>query len=209
VLKPAGVTRVWLPTPPVAATPYQKPTGPTAFHADGGTARMAADARTGAAMIAAEWPDGIKPVLSATSRVAPRDYAVDVTGTARAPEIDKASLARYLQPTSLLPIDGIVKSTAAEITTGARTDVAKARAIYEWIVENTSRDPKVLGCGIGFGSWEMNWIGYNDAHDVTLPGSSRATVPFFMYPQAETDNGRINPLDPDDFKYRISAHEVS
>ena len=25
----------------------------------------------------------------------------------------------------------------------------RARAIYEWIVENTYRDPKVLGCGVG------------------------------------------------------------
>jgi hypothetical protein len=27
--------------------------------------------------------------------------------------------------------------------------VDRARAIYEWIVENTFRDPKVKGCGIG------------------------------------------------------------
>ena len=32
---------------------------------------------------------------------------------------------------------------------GANTDVEKARAIYEWIVENTLRDPKTRGCGTG------------------------------------------------------------
>ena len=32
---------------------------------------------------------------------------------------------------------------------GYKTDVDKARAIYEWIVDNTFRDPKVKGCGIG------------------------------------------------------------
>jgi hypothetical protein len=37
-----------------------------------------------------------------------------------------------------------------------------------------------------FGSWEMNWIAYNFAHDVALPGSTRAPLGFFMYPQAET-----------------------
>src|SRR5205814_5646621 len=31
----------------------------------------------------------------------------------------------------------------------ARTDADKARAIYDWIVENTFRDPKVRGCGVG------------------------------------------------------------
>ncbi len=42
-----------------------------------------------------------------------------------------------------------MKATADEITRGAHTDVEKARAIYEWIVENTFRDPKTRGCGIG------------------------------------------------------------
>ena len=42
-----------------------------------------------------------------------------------------------------------MKETADQITAGAKTDVDKARAIYEWIVENTFRDPKTLGCGLG------------------------------------------------------------
>jgi len=43
----------------------------------------------------------------------------------------------------------IVKATASEITKGAKTDVEKARAIYEWIVDNTFRNPKTRGCGVG------------------------------------------------------------
>ena len=35
------------------------------------------------------------------------------------------------------------------IVKGQTADVAKARAIYEWIVDNTFRDPKVKGCGLG------------------------------------------------------------
>ena len=31
----------------------------------------------------------------------------------------------------------------------------------------------------------MNWIAYNDAHDVVLPGSKGKPLPFLMYPQAE------------------------
>jgi len=33
-----------------------------------------------------------------------------------------------------------------------------------------------------FGSWEMNGLAYNFAHDVALPGATKGTVPFFMYP---------------------------
>jgi transglutaminase-like putative cysteine protease len=49
----------------------------------------------------------------------------------------------------MLPTGGIVKTTADEITRGADTDLDKARAIYEWIVEDTFRDPKIRGCGLG------------------------------------------------------------
>jgi len=58
-----------------------------------------------------------------------------------------------------------------------------------------------------FGSWEMNWMAYNFAHDVTLPGSQNGPVAFFMYPQAETGSGRIDSLDPDHFKYEITSRE--
>jgi transglutaminase-like putative cysteine protease len=60
-----------------------------------------------------------------------------------------------------------------------------------------------------FGSWEMNWIAYNFAHDVALPGSTGAPIAFFMYPQAETADGRLDSLDPDSFKYEITSRETA
>ena len=60
-----------------------------------------------------------------------------------------------------------------------------------------------------FGSWEMNWLAYNYAHDVTLPGSTRGKIPFFMYPQSETAEGRLDSLDPDNFKYQITSKEIA
>jgi transglutaminase-like putative cysteine protease len=62
---------------------------------------------------------------------------------------DQAKLQYFLRPTKLLPTNGIVKATSDEITKAARTDVEKAKAIYEWVVENTFRDPKTRGCGVG------------------------------------------------------------
>jgi transglutaminase-like putative cysteine protease len=59
-----------------------------------------------------------------------------------------------------------------------------------------------------FGSWEMNWIAFNDAHDVTLPGSSGRPLPFLMYPQAESGGTRLDSLSPETFRYSITAREV-
>jgi hypothetical protein len=60
-----------------------------------------------------------------------------------------------------------------------------------------------------FGAWEMNWLGYNFAHDVALPGSNGPLLPFLMYPQGEGTDGRFDSLDPAAFRYRLTATEVA
>jgi transglutaminase-like putative cysteine protease len=317
ILKPVGVTRIWLPVPLTSKTPFQR-TLANRFTAEGGAAKLVERKADSLGIVTTEFPAGVKPTLTLTSRVATKNIAVDLTARVQAPKADRAELDHYLRPTKLLPTDGIVKDTATEITRGATTDVEKARAIYEWVVENTFRDPKTLGCGIGdirfmlesgdlggkcadlnalyvglarasglpardaygiriakselgykslgasseivtkaqhcraevylsaygwvpvdpadvrkvvleeppvnrsfdddmvknararlFGAWEMNWVAYNFAHDVVLPGSTGTQVGFLMYPQAETADGRLNCLDPDNFKYEITSKELT
>jgi hypothetical protein len=60
-----------------------------------------------------------------------------------------------------------------------------------------------------FGAWEGNWIAFNDTHDVSLPNSPGAPVPFMMYPQAEIGGRRLDSLDPESFRYRITAREIT
>jgi len=61
----------------------------------------------------------------------------------------RAELAHFLRATKLLPTDALSKAKATEITCGAKTDVEKARAIYEWIVDSTLEILKTRGCGTG------------------------------------------------------------
>jgi len=317
VLKSSGTTRIWVPAALNTQTPFQKTLANT-FTADGGTAKTFESGTDGLGILAAEFPAGVRPVFSVTSRIATRNLAVDLSSPTKAPKESSAELTHFLRTTKFLPTDGIVKSTAMEITKGASTDVEKARAIYEWIVDNTFRNPKTRGCGLGdirfmlesrdlggkcadlnalyvglaraaglpardvygirvaksalgykslgpatekvtkaqhcraevylqdfgwvpvdpadvrkvvleeppgnlplddevvkkartrlFGAWEMNWMAYNFAHDVALPGSSGAPLAFFMYPQAETPEGRLDCLDPDGFKYEITSKETT
>lgn len=70
-------------------------------------------------------------------------------------------------------------------------------------------DPKVAAARAAlFGAWEGNWLAYNFAHDIVLPGSRGPAVDFLMYPQAETVAGRLDCLDPDSFRYSITAKEL-
>lgn len=60
-----------------------------------------------------------------------------------------------------------------------------------------------------FGAWEGNWLAYNFAHDVSLPGSKGPKLAFLMYPQAECNGSRLDCLDPAAFKYTITAKELT
>ncbi len=61
-----------------------------------------------------------------------------------------------------------------------------------------------------FGSWEGNWVGYNHATDLALPGAPRRmSANFLMYPCAMTPNGQADCLDPASFRYEITSREVA
>lgn len=79
----------------------------------------------------------------------------------------------------------------------------------DWIKD--AKHPLVAPVHRGlFGNWEGNWLAYNTAHDVTLPGGKgKGTLPFLMYPQGENASGRFDELAPDSFRYTISAREVT
>jgi transglutaminase-like putative cysteine protease len=59
-----------------------------------------------------------------------------------------AEMKPYLDLAHLGKSEKRVKEIAAEITKGKTTVLAKARAVYDWIVENMRRDPNVKGCGL-------------------------------------------------------------
>jgi transglutaminase-like putative cysteine protease len=59
-----------------------------------------------------------------------------------------------------------------------------------------------------FGGWEGNWMGYNVASDVALPGARQGKLGFLMYPQGESAAGIVDSLDADAFAYTIAAREI-
>ena len=92
-------------------------------------------------------PPGPTQELRARSRSPPASRRV--TAAASCPDASHDELAEYLRPTASSPTDGIVLEKATEII-GARTaPLDKARAIYDWIVDNTFRRAETRGCGLG------------------------------------------------------------
>jgi transglutaminase-like putative cysteine protease len=96
------------------------------------------------------WAGGdAAPSVEVTSKFETRDRAVDLAKPGSTPDLSAEERRLYTSATDLIPVDGIVKETADKIAAGAGTDLDKARRIYEWIVDNTHRDPKTRGCGVG------------------------------------------------------------
>jgi len=318
IASPQGEVHAWVPLPSVNEKDWIKVIDSS--WTSNGNAEMARDPHYGAEMLHVQWDAEQKaPTVEVTSTVLTCDRAVDFS------QPDNAGMAlsaaeRELNTagTELIPTDGIVKQTSDKIVTGKRTDLDRARAIYDWVVGNTFRDPKARGCGVGdvasmlkagnlggkcadlnalfvglvraagipardiygiraapskfgykslgvssevitkaqhcraevylddygwiaadpadvrkvvleeppgelaidnpkvvaardmlFGGWEGNWLAYNTAHDVALPGSAGPKLGFLMYPEAECGNSRLDCLNSDNFKYTIRAKEVS
>src|SRR5215470_16328197 len=150
VTQPRGVTHVWLPVPLMSDTDYFKRLGDT-WTGNTSVAQLYRDEKYDAGMLYAEWRSSeAAPVVELTSRFATRDRNLDLSKPdPSAAKESPATLKKYLEGTRLIPVDGLVLETSQKITKDLTTDVEKARAIYEWIVDNTFRDPKVRGCGLG------------------------------------------------------------
>jgi len=147
VLEPAGVSRAWLPIPSVKSE-YQMPLGDQ-WSGNAKVMKSVSDDSYGAGMLYAEFASGeTAPVVELTSRFQTQDRALDWSKKVAAEE-EPALLKLWTKPTDLMPTDGIVRETALEVTKGKSTDVEKVKAVYDWILANTYREPKVRGCGVG------------------------------------------------------------
>ena len=300
-----GAAETWVPLIQTAHG-YQKASAPRL--ACTGRAALVRDDRYGAGIARASWTGPGPKRLTLVQTVETRDR-----GPVAVP-LGDAERRFWLQPTASIPTDGIVRARAEQIVQGRTAPQAKAQAIYDWVVDNTFRDPQTRGCGLGdvksmlesgrfggkcadlnslmtglcraaglpardvygirfapsafektlgtsgdishaqhcrsevwldgvgwfpvdpadvrkvvleaglpvdspevraardrlFGHWEMNWVGYNSATDLTLPGAPRPMeARFLMYPYGMTPKADLDWLDPAAFDYRISSREVA
>ncbi|MDO9312853.1 MAG: transglutaminase, partial [Nitrosomonas sp.] len=71
-------------------------------------------------------------------------------------------------------------------------------------------DPKIVQLREKFfGTWEMNWLTFNHAEDLSLnPANTTGKLPFFMFPHAEIDGKTLDSLDPENFSYKITSAEL-
>ncbi|MBG6071125.1 MULTISPECIES: transglutaminase-like domain-containing protein [unclassified Polaromonas] len=141
-----GATRAWLPIPSVNSD-YQRSLE-NSFSSNG-AAKIMEVGQEGAMMLYVDFAAGeAKPFVELTSRVQTQNRATDWSQKTASTE-NADTLHYFTRATDLIPLDGIVRTTALEATKGAETDLQKVQQIYDWVVTNTYREPKVRGCGEG------------------------------------------------------------
>jgi transglutaminase-like putative cysteine protease len=103
----------------------------------------------GNAILYAEW-ERVRGdrILSYSFRVS-RKERVDNVAPAQELPFSRQEFRKELAATSVGPTGGPVKELADRLTRGKDTNLAKSRAIYDWVVDNMYRDPDTKGCGLG------------------------------------------------------------
>ena len=150
IVKPSGKAQAWVPLPAVAepdwtAAARQRMDQQRAI----GGARARSELRRADAARAMGGRRAGAARAEVVSRIATRDRAVDL------------SKPGTVQPLSERRAQALYRLDRADADRRHRqddrrrhrarafSDVEKARGIYEWIVDNTFRNPKTRGCGIG------------------------------------------------------------
>lgn len=146
LLDAPGAARLWLP---LLQTAGEHQTVLDSRWRASGRAGVARDARYGAEVLAVVWDD--VPGGPDTPKTV---ETVQVVSTRDREGGDRTSITPderrlWLHPTESAPTDGIVRDTAERIVAGHTAPRARLRAIYDWVVDNTSRDPQTPGCGLG------------------------------------------------------------
>ena len=135
-----GKSRLWLPLAQYKDTSWERSLGHS-WQGNFENAGIYRDPVAEMEVFFADWAEGVaSPKLQIISQVATQDRHFDITRRGAVAERTEV-LRRCLQPTEIVPTDGIVRRTAEQAIGRIKDPVAMGKAIYDWVVENASYDP--------------------------------------------------------------------
>ncbi len=142
----AGIVKLWFPYP---TSDLDQTISNLKFNGNYSNFTMSREPQSGALYLYTEWSGPIKKrqlSISFHARAKERRVSRLVDSGEPIPqEVKKYLEAEFWVPSN----DPKIRSLAKKITVGKKGILQKARAVYDWTVENTRRDPDVPGCGLG------------------------------------------------------------
>ncbi|MGE5385771.1 MAG: transglutaminase-like domain-containing protein, partial [Betaproteobacteria bacterium] len=147
VKRSSGMNRLWLPLPLNQDTLYQRTIGHRwNDNADSASTRRLPDGDL--ELYYCEWKPGRESKLELVTTVTTADRHFDITKRTVAPEREDI-LRRNLHASTLIPNDGPAFKLGERIVGRIKDPVAQAKAIYDWVVDNTTYQPDAPSGGNG------------------------------------------------------------
>lgn len=143
--KGSANARLWLPYP--LSEEHQRIEDLT-IQGDFNNSSIYREQESGAIYHFSEWQgDSDTKTLEMSFKVNAEERIVKDLRDTNAPVPDEVK--KYLKSNWWIPTEGRIKEIANKITKDKKGILEKSRAVYDWVVENTHRDPGVKGCGLG------------------------------------------------------------
>lgn len=312
LLEASGLSKLWIPLPLNQDTLYQRTLG-HGWKGNPTNSSLRRQPDGALEVFYAEWKNSEEARLQLKTLVTTADRHFDITKRTVAPE--REDLIRYnLRESKLIPNDGLAFQLGQRIIGRIKDPVAQAKAVYDWVIDNSIYDPNVAGCGTGnvrhqmtngqyggksadinglfvsicravgiparcvyglrvapsrlfkslglvssdatsgqhvraefyvpgygwipvdpsdvrraialegisnydpklaslnkilFGVWEMNWVAFNVGTDISAPGQTTRSFPFFLFPQLESGNTFRDGIENTLIAYTITTQGVT
>ncbi len=144
-LKPNGKAQAWIPVPSVNESDWSKALG-SDWKTNAKIARLEKNAGYATDLVYLEWDDTqLEAFAEISSHAETRDRLTDFIRPLKPSVLADDLKSRFTQLPSDLPDQPHLYEVASEITENAKTDLGKAKAIYEWVVEERSCERPKFG----------------------------------------------------------------
>lgn len=145
ILEKGDITRLWIPLP--LFREYQYLTSDIDFV---GNHTKAYISNTQIPTLYAEFENVKAPYLDLSFDIVTVERNTDFSSKPNKVATPK-DIKDYLKATAHIQTDGVVKKTAQDIVkqVKAKSDLAKAKALFDWVADNMQRDESIIGCGVG------------------------------------------------------------
>ncbi|MDH3346243.1 MAG: transglutaminase-like domain-containing protein, partial [Kiritimatiellaceae bacterium] len=138
--------RLWLPYP---TSDQNQDITKIMLSGNYSTSAVYTDKKFGTPMLYAEWDPGSSNRCLTLMFDAKREEIVRPAWSNQPVPWNPADHELYLQSTKNAPLTDDIQQLADRITANKNGVIEKARAIYDWTVDNTYRNPETRGCGTG------------------------------------------------------------
>ncbi len=169
IAKPEGRVQAWVPVPSIEDADWSKPADST-WETNAETVKVKTAGSTKAAFVHLQWAEGeLAPHAEISSEISTRDRFTDFTRPRKVTPLTDEERAIYTEALQRPPGEDAIRRTVGRITENAKTDLGKAKAIYEWLAGGHQCNGETTASILKGDVWGINLLYVRLARSAGLP----------------------------------------